>query len=154
VVLFSLSATSIWLGCIFIGIRWPSYSGIAGGLNVYSIMNPGRLLFHDLYAVSAFLSILSLSILFGKTGILPLIGSHSFTIYLTHTMVWHVLLKLHLPDYLAPIQSPVIQTGIALFAVLVICTSVSIGIVRMPRLSKVLFPRRVADWALLKSNDT
>jgi len=153
-VLFSLSVTLTWIGCIVIGIRWPSYSGIAGGLNVYSIINPLRLLFHDVYAVSAFLSILSLSVLFGKTGILPLIGSQSFTIYLTHTMVWHVLLQLRLPEYLAPIQSQVVQTGIAWVIVLGVCTIISIGIARVPCLSKMLFPRRIAEWTLLKLNST
>jgi fucose 4-O-acetylase-like acetyltransferase len=153
-VLFAFSATLIGIGCILMGIRWPSYIGIAGGLKVYSIMNPLRLLFHDVYAVSAFLSILSLSILLGKTGILPLIGSHSFTIYLTHTLVWHLLLQCRLPDYLAPIPSRVIQTMIAFFIVLVICTIISIGLARVPNLTKLLFPRRIAEWPLIKMNST
>jgi fucose 4-O-acetylase-like acetyltransferase len=150
VALFSLSATLTWIGCIIIGIRWPSYSGIAGGLNVYSIINPLRLLFHDVYAASAFLSILSLSILLGKTGLLPLIGRYSLTIYLSHTLVWYALLQFHLPDFLAPIRSYAVQTGIALLIVLTICTIISVGIAKAPGLSKMIFPRCIAEWPLIK----
>jgi fucose 4-O-acetylase-like acetyltransferase len=146
---FRAVTISLWVACTFVGIYWGSYSAIAGGLNVYSIYRPARLLFHDVYAVAPFFAVLSCSNYLGILGILPLIGRHSLTIFLFHSLVWHMLSRSWLWEKMSALEIMAgggMQSAVAFIMVISFSLMISLAICRIQWLSRTLFPRTVQDW--------
>lgn len=98
--------TSVWLYifgaafiiCLYLSWVMNSFVGLAGEPQVYSILDPGQLLFHDLLLLSALFGLLGISnrlpdLLFRK------LGAASLFLYLAHGLVWQFLLRTGLLDW-------------------------------------------------------
>ncbi|MGE5611472.1 MAG: acyltransferase family protein [Bacillota bacterium] len=123
---------------------------LGGSVDIYGKKSPGVLLVHQTTAMVAFLAILGLGPVFGKTGILVALGKASMLIYLMHSMVYQACLqvsgKVGLMQRFA--GSGVMLGLVFLVVSLLVCMGVKYLIDAIPVLRRTICPRGVEEWTV------
>ncbi len=139
-------AWSILSFCVVVSLQWRTNVGLAGDPQVYSIMRPLHLIFHDIFLVSAFFALLGLALLLQNTCF-AFLGRFSLVIYLFHSFVWQGLIRFRVIDYffVHGLQADVI---IVISFLLTMLLSLAGGIVlrQCSVLQSFVFPRQWDDW--------
>jgi fucose 4-O-acetylase-like acetyltransferase len=139
----------LFLICIFVGLNWPSKVGLAGDPKVYAIDQPLRLIFHDVYLISAFFCLLMLCWYLPNwlRGILAYIGKRSLFVFLVHSFVLQIIYILGGVTFVGHIsKSPLIQVSISfLFTILFTLFSERI-FAKASRLCSAVFPTSFNGW--------
>jgi fucose 4-O-acetylase-like acetyltransferase len=139
----------VLLICIFLGLNWPSTVGFAGDPRVYAIDQPLRLVFHDVYLISAFFALLMLCWHLPNwlRRILAYIGERSLFVFLVHSFVLQMIYMLGGVEFLNTITSSPL---ILVFSIFSLTTLLTLSLERifsmMPRLYFAVFPRSLVDW--------
>lgn len=144
-VLFAL----VFAGCMWLGLVLPSSAGLAGDPRVYAIDQPLRLLLHDLYLLSAFLTLLLLCWRLPAVlcKALAYVGERSLFVFLAHSFVFRALVMLGFVDWLdSSVAWPVLSVAVSVGLTLAV-TLAGYGLLRtLPWLYDVVFPRDYACW--------
>jgi fucose 4-O-acetylase-like acetyltransferase len=124
-----------------------------GVLGVYGINNLGLMLLHDAIPVLSLFTLLKFSKIFEKFDLLVIIGRHSLTIFLTHQIFMHTI-SIVSTSIITSINSLSLRIFIDMVIIaiaIILSISLSKIIYSNENLSKIIFPRQLNDWKMLRS---
>jgi fucose 4-O-acetylase-like acetyltransferase len=138
---------SLFVACVVTGVKAGSSIAIAGGLRVYSLADPGRMLFHDLYVLAAFFTIVLFSKWIKRVPMVQKLGERSLGIFLVHSFVWQVAVRgLRLGAEEGAPFVRVFLVAVSWISVLLISWSVIRVLDFFPFLRKAIFPGNYREW--------
>ncbi len=117
-----------------------------GKIKLYSINSMADMLLYDIYILSAFVAIASMSILVARVKILSILGKYSLVIYLVHSLVFRFLLVV-VQEAKFDADHWAIAIAI-LFVTLLMSLSVAL-VIHKSRFRAWLTPRNAEHWPLM-----
>jgi hypothetical protein len=141
--------SALFAGCMVTSVKLGTSVAVAGGLRVYSLSDPFKLFFHDLYILAAFFSIVLFSTELSRVPMLRKFGEKSLGIFLVHSLVWQFLLKTFWwrVEGATP-AGRLVSIILSWLAVLVISWSLIRLFDFYPALKRWIFPRDSGEWPL------
>jgi fucose 4-O-acetylase-like acetyltransferase len=142
---------SAWLVCAWIVMRYRLFMPLAGdpdGL-VSGLAKPGRLLFHDLFLLVSFFTILRLGWWLRKTFLVSL-GRESLKIFLLSPLVWQLFWLMGGRNLEA---GTYFEKSISVLITYIGTLAVSYWLAKLiagTPLQSIMFPRTPADWRTLR----
>ena len=139
----------LFLICIFVGLNWPSKVGFAGDPKVYAIDQPLRLVFHDVYLVSAFFALLMVCWYLPSwlRDFLAYIGKRSLFVFLVHPFVLQIFYIFGGVSFFASIaKSPLVQVSSSFLFIILMTLFLERILAMIPRLFTAVFPTSYLDW--------
>lgn len=143
----ALSLTAFAL-CAWWVVEARSFVNLAA-LSLYGYNDLVRLLVHDAMAVSAFVGTLAASSILASSRLLVFLGGLSFSIYLSHSLIYQALTRTLCDPLLcwSGGREQAAVGGLILVATLGISVAMAKLVARSRILSKVIFPRSISDWS-------
>ena len=146
--------TSIWLWicgivfvvCIYLSWTLNSSIALAGDPRVYSILEPGLFIFHDIFLLCAFFALLGIAAVV-PDAVFRKLGLASLFIYLSHGFVWQILLRIGLVDWIHGAVGVNAASVLVTYAITLGVCLASYELVRSREaLWSFIFPRSKAEW--------
>lgn len=139
----------LFVVCIAIGMKWPSSAGLAGDPLVFAINQPFRLLFHDVYLVSAFSTLLMLCWHLPKRAkkVLAYVGERSLFVFLVHSFVLQALARAGGNGLIESLSnSPYVLVATSFSTTLLFTLLLERILSMSPRMYATIFPRSFNAW--------
>jgi len=145
---FYLASILVFVGSIVMSVKFDSHVGLAGDPRVYSVFQPARLLFHDIYLMSAFFGLIGLMRFSPRIiqRLFAYIGERSLPIFLLHSFLWQAFLRMGLVDRFSSNMQPIWAILFTFLSTLVTVVLISVLLEKSGILYRIVFPRDVADW--------
>jgi len=144
----------VFATCFYVGLTLPSSAGMAGDPRVFAIDQPLQLILHDVYLVSAFMTLLLLCwrLPVWLKHAFAYVGERSLFVFLAHSFVFQALRMAGVIDWLdQALPSPVLAVAISFLLTLALTLFGYWAVRAVPRLYNSVFPRSYTDWRLALS---
>jgi fucose 4-O-acetylase-like acetyltransferase len=140
---FALASITIAIVTGFVVYKWHSVSNV-GALDVPTVLEPLRLLVHDLHTLAATCGLLGSGQVLERIAVFGFVGRRSLPTYLIHSQVLHVYF---VATAAAGISLPAVPNALLGTGFMMVATFAIASALQAPPLRNWLFPRDVRSWA-------